>query len=56
MHVNHLDALGLHVFPEAQLIQQMGVRYTVVAHGGVGEGQDLPSVAGVCERLGIPGW
>ena len=56
MYVSDLYALRLHVSPEAQFIHLLGVGDPIVPHYGVGEGQDLASVAGVCQRLRIPSW
>ncbi len=52
--VSNLDALWLHMFSQAQLIQLLGVGYPVVSHNRVGQGQDLTFVAGVSQGLRIP--
>lgn len=52
--VSYLDALGLHMLSQAQLIQLLGVGYAIVPYNWVSQGQDLTSVAGVSQGLGVP--
>lgn len=52
--VSYLDSLRLRIFSQAQLIQLLGVGNPIVSYNRVGQGQDLASVAGVCQGLGIP--
>jgi len=51
----HLNAIRLHIFLQSQFIQLLCVGNTIVSHDGVGEGQDLPSITGVCQSFGIAG-
>lgn len=52
--LSDLNPFRLHVFSEAQLIQLLCVRYAIVAHNWVCQRQDLTSVAGVSQSLGVP--
>lgn len=52
-HVSYLDALGLHVFSQTELIQLLGVGHPIVAYNWIGQGQNLTSVTGVSQGLGI---
>lgn len=52
--VQYLDAIWLHMFPQAQFVQLVGVGYPVVPNNRVGQGEDLTSVAGVSQSFRIP--
>ena len=50
-----VDFVGLHMAQETKLISGSGVRHTVATNDGVGQVQDLTSVAGVCECFRVSG-
>ena len=52
--VSNLDAFWLCILPQAQLVQLLGVGHAIVPNYRVRQGQDLTSVAGVSQGLGIP--
>lgn len=53
-NIFYLDALRLYVFSQSQLIHLLGVGNSIVPYNRVGQGQDLTSVARVCQGLWIP--